>query len=149
VTVARDVRTWLGAADEVALVALDEPALEVGDRFKTDAEYVELYWLPTVGPTSLWLLRRLVSWRALMPTTVAVDDVGAYLGVGVTATRRALARLLSFHLIGCDLPSRQLGVWPTVPSLHPSLIARLPAELVRLHRADPNEGAPHAISGRH
>jgi hypothetical protein len=66
--------------------------------------YVETFWLPTLGPSATWLLRRLASWleAGTEPVTVELTDLAAELGLGGGVGRsspiiRTLARLAQFQ----------------------------------------------------
>jgi hypothetical protein len=65
--------------------------------------YVEMCWLPILGPTSTWLYRRLGSWAEYNPDGLRVDlndlatDVGLGSGVGrQSPLMRSLERLARF-----------------------------------------------------
>jgi hypothetical protein len=68
--------------------------------------YVELLWLPVIGPSTTWmLLRRLASWAETCPDGVAVqlealaDGLGIGSSIGSPSTvQRSLRRLVRFGL---------------------------------------------------
>ncbi|HVX18376.1 MAG TPA: hypothetical protein VHA73_10125 [Acidimicrobiales bacterium] len=85
--------------------------------------YVEVCWLPTLGPSSTWLYRRLGSWAEFNPDGVQVDtaDLAASLGLGQGLGRHSLLsrtvdRLIRFEAArwaGSDLQVRTaLGALP-------------------------------------
>ena len=55
--------------------------------FPVQHEYVEMLWLPVIGPSSTWLLRRLGSWALAFPDGVSVvlPELSESLGLGWTA----------------------------------------------------------------
>lgn len=65
--------------------------------------YVEMCWLPIMGPTATWLFRRLGSWAEFNPDGLTVDmtDLAVSLGLGEGLGRssllnKAMDRLLQF-----------------------------------------------------
>ena len=85
-------------------VPWSDPVVEaVGFGF--DHAYVELLWLPVVGPSATWIFRRLGVWVSQHPDGVDVDlaELSNAMGlgdvVGSTSTvQRSLRRLLRFGL---------------------------------------------------
>ena len=90
--------------------------------------YVEMCWLPVMGPTATWLYRRLGTWVEHNPDGLTVDltDLSVGLGLGEGLSRnsmfaRALGRLARFGAADwrgdalavrralAPLPERQLG----------------------------------------
>lgn len=52
------VQTWLATHDPLRLVPLNDPVIDtVGHQPRST--YAETYWLPVIGPSALWALRRL------------------------------------------------------------------------------------------
>jgi hypothetical protein len=101
--------------------------------------YVEQFWLPIVGPTATWLMRRMVAGLDVSSDGYAMDldDTARGLGLGGREGRhspfqRALARCVSFHLArpqGRDA----LGVRRRLPPLTRRHLERLPATLQKVH----------------
>ena len=63
----------------------DDPTLaQYG--FGVGDDYVEMFWLSTLGPTATWLLRRLVTILGDRPSAVRLDvaELSASLGIGST-----------------------------------------------------------------
>jgi hypothetical protein len=65
--------------------------------------YVEMCWLPVLGPTATWLFRRLGSWAEYNPDGVTVDmvDLAVNLGLGEGLTKngklsKGIDRLVRF-----------------------------------------------------
>jgi hypothetical protein len=103
------------------------------------SEYVERFWLPTLGPTSLLLLRRLAGHLQREPEgcTLDVADLSQAMGLGAregtsSPLYRSLDRLTQFEL-ACSPASRTYAVRRTVPPVNRRHVARLPASLQRAH----------------
>ncbi len=107
------------------------------DRYGFDARsaYVETFWLPTLGPTSLLLLRHLADRLEAEPTGVhlPVAETSRLLGLGEregnqSPLRRSLARLVQFDLARHD-GGAAYAVRRVVPTIHPRHVRRLPQSL--------------------
>jgi len=100
--------------------------------------YVEMCWLPVLGPTATFLFRRLGSWAEFNPdgTTVDLTDLAVSLGLGEGLGKhsmlgRALGRLVHFDTArwgGGELQVRQ--ALPPLPLRH---VSRLSYSAYRLH----------------
>ena len=96
-----------------------------GAQFTPDSDYVEFCWLPTLGPTSLWVGRRIY---ALLdqhytdpdgePLLADVDIFATAMGVRTPVLCRALDRLVVFGVAVWD------SLDPTCPLM--SLYQRWP-----------------------
>lgn len=102
--------------------------------------YAETFWLPTLGPTCLLLLRRVADGFDRSPAgfTVPATALSAALGVGErdakgAPLRKALRRLEQFRLATPDPADGAVLVRPRVPSIRPKHIHRLPEVLRALH----------------
>lgn len=80
----------------------DELVEAVG--FGPRSMYVEMCWLPIMGPTTTWLYRRLGSWAEFNKEGVTVDtvDLSTSMGLGESLARnagiaRAIGRLVRFE----------------------------------------------------
>jgi hypothetical protein len=105
--------------------------------------YVETFWLPTVGPSCVFLYRRLVLWLEGEPggLTIDVEQTGKMLGlhggVGKNAViMRTFSRLAEFHLVEED--GWLVRVHTMLPHLTTRQIERLPERLRALHPAPTN-----------
>ena len=103
------------------------------------SEYVERFWLPTLGPTSLLLLRRLASHFDQNPDglTLEAADLSQALGLGArdggaSPLFRSLARLTQFDLACCPTEG-QYAVRRNVQPLNLRHLHRLPLHLQREH----------------
>ena len=103
--------------------------------------YVETYWLGILGPSTTWLLRRIVAGLEAEPGgfDLVLADTARRLGLGDKTGRhgpfvRALTRLVQFGLAqvqGDDV----LAVRRKVPPLNRRQVARLPESLQKEHEA--------------
>lgn len=103
--------------------------------------YVETYWLGVLGPSTTWLLRRLVAQLEAEPGgfDLALADTARRLGLGDKQGRhspfiRALTRLVQFGLAQVQ-GDGVLAVRRKVPPLNRRQIARLPESLQKEHEA--------------
>jgi hypothetical protein len=101
--------------------------------------YVEQFWLPIVGPTSTWLLRRIVGRFDAEPDgfDLDLDETARALGLGGREGRhspfqRALNRCVSFKLARPHGPAA-LSVRRRIPPLTRQRLDRLPPALQKLH----------------
>jgi hypothetical protein len=104
------------------------------------SRYVELYWLPVIGPSTTWLIRRLSYGLDMQPTGLHLDltETARSLGLGErkgknSPFRRALHRLCTFELARSHGPGA-LAVRTTVPPLPLRHLHRLPESLQASHR---------------
>jgi len=103
------------------------------------SEYVERFWLPTLGPTTLLLLRRLATLFDRDAGEISLDgpDLSHSLGVGArdgssTPLIRSFDRLVTFDLATSPQP-RVYAVRRSVPPLNRRHLHRLPLSLQREH----------------
>src|SRR5665213_319698 len=81
------------------------------------SRYVELYWLPIIGPSTTWLLRRLPyglevhgdGFDLHLPETARSLGLGDKMGKN-SPFRRALARLITFELARPQGPAERLSL---------------------------------------
>jgi hypothetical protein len=104
------------------------------------SRYVETFWLPTLGPTAVLLLRHLADRFDISPQGVelAVADTSSMLGLGQregtsSPILKTLRRLTQFDLACEDPQSPTVAVRRMVPPIAPRHVRRLPAELQRAH----------------
>lgn len=131
------------------LLSHEWPSIVVGpwrdpvvERVGHDAcgDYVELFWLSTVGPSATWLLRRLAVVVVTRPEGVAIHLADLARGIGLgsgtgpqSSVGRSLARLVLFGLARVTGP--RLVVRAVVPPLPYKQLARLPEHLQAAHTA--------------
>jgi hypothetical protein len=101
--------------------------------------YAETFWLPTLGPTALLLLRHLADRFELDPAGVdlPVADTAAALGLGPRDGQhsplvRSLGRLQQFEL-ACANGETTVAVRRTLPPIHRRHVRRLPVALQARH----------------
>lgn len=135
------------------VVPWDDP---VCNRLGIDprAAYVEQFWLPLLGPTSTWLLRRFAVEFDVHPDGFSLDaqDAARSIGIGTRGGRngpfhRAIDRCIRF---GCIQPAEHgiLAVRRRLPPLSGAQVQRLPRHLRGAHddwqrerrRRGPNPG---------
>src|SRR3546814_20896638 len=93
---------WLANQNPLSVVEWADPVVEAAGH-PVRSVYVETFWLPTLGPTAMWLLRRLSAWLEAKPDGISVElpELAQELGLGANVGRsspvtRPLARLLRF-----------------------------------------------------
>lgn len=105
------------------------------------SSYVELFWLPVLGPSATWLLRRLAMGLDRQPDGYDLDllDAARSLGLGMRGGRhapflRSIQRCCQF---GCSrlFGDTTLEVRRRLPPLNRSQVARLPEGLQAAHQA--------------
>ncbi len=103
------------------------------------SRYVETFWLPTLGPTAVLLLRHLADRFDTNPKGVelTVADTSQQLGLGQrdgnsSPILRTLTRLQQFDL-ACDDGRGTHAVRRLLPPVNPRHVRRLPAEMQREH----------------
>jgi hypothetical protein len=101
--------------------------------------YVETFWLPVLGPSSIMFLRMLASGLETSPSgfTLDLNDAARSLGLGHRNGRngpmvRTVDRCCSFGATRID-NGHQLVVRPHLPTLSPRQLARLPQSLQNRH----------------
>jgi hypothetical protein len=102
--------------------------------------YVETFWLGVLGPSTTWLLRRLVNGLEASPAGFELDlsDTARQLGLGDKGGRhspflRALTRCVQFDLAQLQ-DGRTLAVRRKLPPLNRRQVAHLPESLQERHR---------------
>lgn len=102
--------------------------------------YVETFWLPTLGPTALLLLRHLATRFDEHPEGIElpVAEASQALGVGEregnsSPIMRSLSRLEQFDLACSDPYSPTVAVRRNLPPVNRRHVRRLPAHLQAAH----------------
>jgi hypothetical protein len=122
---------------EVRLYGWDDPVI---DRlgYAPDSEYVEYFWLPVLGPSSIWLLRRVSQLLEQSPHGIAVETTtfGRMLGLGGNTNGRSLLAKTITRCIHFDVAQprgESIAFRRHLPPLNARQLERLPAELRSLH----------------
>ena len=107
--------------------------------FDPRSSYVETFWLPTLGPTSVLLLRHLAARLDREPQgfELLLADTSQALGLGArdgnsSPLVRCMARLVQFD-VACDDGRGTLAVRRHVPPVNRRHIRRLPVALQAAH----------------
>lgn len=102
--------------------------------------YAETFWLPTLGPTALLLLRHLADRFEEQPggLTLPIADTAAALGLGPREGEqsplvRSLKRLQQFELAVVNEPDA-IAVRRTLPPVHRRHVRRLPVAVQARHQ---------------
>jgi hypothetical protein len=110
-----------------------------GGGFDPRSSYVETYWLGILGPSTTWLLRRLVAGLESRPDgyPISLSDTARSLGLSDRGGRsspfvRAVSRTIKFHLAVPEGPE-VLAVRRKVPALTSFQVDRLPPSLQNAH----------------
>ncbi len=125
---------------EITLEKWSDPLLEqLG--YPVDSEYVEYFWLPILGPSSIWLLRRtsnLLRHTGQRSVVVASDEFGRSLGLGSVSGGRSLLAKTITRCIHFDVArpggSTSLEVRSHLGPLTQRQLDRLPTSLQATHR---------------
>src|SRR3954447_24489606 len=101
--------------------------------------YAETFWLPTLGPTALLLMRHLADRFERQPEGIElpVAETAAALGLGAREGNsspliRSLNRLRQFEL-ACTEDEQTISVRRSLPPVHRRHVRRLPAPLQAEH----------------
>lgn len=108
--------------------------------FDPRSSYVERFWLPLLGPTSTWLLRRMAGEFDTHPDGFSLDaaDCARSIGIGNRGGRngpfhRSIERCIRFGLARRE-EHDIIAVRPRVPPLSRVQATRLPRHLEREHQ---------------
>lgn len=127
---------------DVADIIVWHDALVDPTGFAVDDPYVETFWLPVLGPTASWLLRRLASGLDLEPQgyRVHLPDLARAIGVSSSGGRhspfsRALHRCTMFGVVQqvAIEPVPVLAVRRRLPRIARRHVDRLPDHLRDIH----------------
>lgn len=117
--------------------------------------YVEAYWLPILGPSTTWLLRRMAAALDESPDGAELDleETARALGIGGLSERpgrqspllRSLGRCVDFEMAQLRGP-KILAVRRRLPTIGRRHLVRLPARLREQHAAElaADQGSPRA-----
>jgi hypothetical protein len=115
--------------------------------------YVERFWLPILGPSTTFLLRRIAAGLEISPDGFDLDfaETARSLGLGARGGKhspfqRAISRCVTFDAARRH-PSGALAVRRHLPPLPQRHLIRLPDTLQEEHRAWRNEHPALAVPG--
>ena len=107
-----------------------------GPSFDVRSEYVEMLWLPVLGPSATWLARRLGTLAAAFPQGTWIETVELSVSIGLGAGHglltRSLHRLLMFSAAVVE-PGDVLRVRTRLGPVSERSLERLPPVLVAEH----------------
>lgn len=125
--------------DPLLVVPWPDPVVDALG-FDPRSAYVERFWLPVLGPTSTWLLRRLAAEFDSQPDGFSLDtaDCARSIGIGNKGGtggpfHRSIDRCVRFGLVRSD-DHDILAVRTRVPPLSRMQVRRLPRHLQGAHQ---------------
>ncbi|HVN50825.1 MAG TPA: hypothetical protein VMT43_05305 [Acidimicrobiales bacterium] len=134
-----DPRPLQFPTEQLCVVAWPDPVIDELGHDPRSA-YVEHFWLSILGPSTVWLLRRLADGLEREPEGFVIDlaDTARALGVGMRGGRqspfmRSLERVCRFGAARWQSPT-ELAVRRRLPPLTRAQIERLPLPLQAEHR---------------
>ena len=124
---------------------LDPVVDEVGHDPRSS--YAEMYWLPVLGPSTTWLLRRFAAHLDDMPAGVELDteELARGLGLGERSGpnapfARTIKRCVDFEM--AEWRESSLAVRRHLPPLARRHLRRLPESLQNRHVLETESGTP-------
>lgn len=124
--------------DTAFVLPLIDPAI-ADSGFDARSEYVELFWLPILGPSCVWLLRHCARRFDMEPKgfEFPIADTAAAIGIRTNggkhnAFHRTIDRLISFGM-GRTIDDRTIELRKIVPQLHQGQLARLDERMRHVH----------------
>ncbi len=124
---------------EAFILPLSDPSVDpIGHDPRS--QYAESFWLPILGPSTLWLLRHLAGRFDLEPDGFVLDllDTASALGIRSNGGRnnafqRSIGRVVGFNM-GRVVDDSTLEVRRVLPWLHGGQIGRLSPSAQQRHR---------------
>ncbi len=108
-------------------------------QFDFRSSYVERYWLALLGPSTLWLMRRLSRGLEEFPSgfRINLQETSRALGLGSSTSKssslqRTIERALQFSLL-YRVTDVRVAAKTQVPLLNPKQLSRLPESLQHAH----------------
>jgi hypothetical protein len=131
---------WLTLHDPLTIVVWHDAVVE-NFGYAPRSPYVETYWLPILGPSATWAMRRLTAWLDAEPDgyELSLSEFGRELGLGAGTGRnaavvRTLARLVVF---GMATPrGDEFAVRVMLAPLTRKYVQQLPDALAAQHDAE-------------
>ena len=135
-----DRTDWLTVHDPLTIVVWHDAVVE-NFGYAPRSPYVETYWLPILGPSATWAMRRLTAWLDATPDgyDLSLSDFGRELGLGSGTGRnaavvRTLSRLVVFGL--ATPRGDEFAVRVMLAPLTRRQLLQLPTALAAQHDAD-------------
>lgn len=129
----------LSGRTEALILPYSDQEVDVSG-FDPRSHYAESFWLPILGPSTLWLLRSVASRFDVEPNgfTMQLEEASASLGIRSNGGRnnafqRSLHRLVGFNM-GRTIDEQTLEVRRVMPLLHAGQVRRLSPRLQRQHQ---------------
>ena len=115
--------------------------------------YVETYWLPVLGPSTTWLLRRFATYLDEVPAGVVLDTEELARGLGLgerygpnAPFARTVKRCVDFQM--AEWRDSSLAVRRHLPPLARRHLRRLPESLQERHTAEVESARPSNVTDR-
>ncbi len=107
--------------------------------FDPRSHYCETFWLPILGPSTLWLMRKVAERFDAEPDGFSLDltEMSQALGIASKGGRnnpfhRSINRVVSFKM-GVTIDEQTIAIRRRMPPLHSGQVRRLPTRLANLH----------------
>lgn len=125
-----ELGAWLADQGYFTLAGWHEPVT----GYPPASSYAETFWLPVLGPTSLWVMRRLVA--RPRGERVDLEELAGEMGLGnavaaASPVVRSVTRLAMFDLL--RVRDNAVAIRPMLGHLSYRQELRLPPHLQRLH----------------
>lgn len=133
--------TTVSLPTEIQVVPWHDPVVE-SRGYNIADPYVEMFWLPVLGPTATWLARRLASGLSQHPEGYSVHLPDLARGIGVMYTEgkhnpftRAIQRCVMFGVAQqiATSPHSVYAVREVLPQVPIRHLSRLPEQLRIAH----------------
>jgi hypothetical protein len=131
---------WLCEHDPLPVVAWHDAVME-SPGFDARSDYVEMFWVPVLGPSCVLAVRRLAGWLELYPDgfELPLEPFARSVGLGGGTGRhapmiRTLARLVDFAI--ATITGDTYALRTTLPALSARQVARLPEFLAVQHAGE-------------
>lgn len=120
------------------IIPLADTEFDVG-AFDPRSHYAETFWLPILGPSTLWLMRNIAQRFDTEADGFTLDLVETSTALGIRSKggknnsfHRAIGRVVSFNM-GRTIDDATLAVRRVMPALHSGQIRRLSPRLQQQH----------------
>lgn len=134
---------------------LTEGRLDVAAQtFDPRSHYSESFWLPILGPSTMWLMRKVAERFDAEPDGFTLDlmEMSQALGIASKGGRnnsfhRSISRVVSFKM-GVTVDEQTIAIRRRMPPLHRGQVRRLPVRLANLHDETVRAHAAHQAEDR-